>query len=63
MIQALWYHMLRLWQYRNNALHENNTYKVAQFKVEALDRDLERLEARHEDLRIKLRTVQEKNMQ
>jgi hypothetical protein len=38
--------MLRLWQYRNDALHENDTKKVAQFKVEALDIDIERMEAR-----------------
>jgi hypothetical protein len=43
MIQALWDHMLRIWQYRNDALHENDTKKVAQFKVEAMDRDIERL--------------------
>jgi hypothetical protein len=47
MIQALWDHMLRLWQYRNEALHENHMNKAAQFKVEALDRDSKRLEARH----------------
>jgi hypothetical protein len=44
MIQALWDHMLRLWQYWNDALHENDTKKVVQFKVEATDRDIERLE-------------------
>jgi hypothetical protein len=33
MIQALWYHMLRLWQYRNDALHKKDTKKWAQFKV------------------------------
>jgi hypothetical protein len=55
--QALWDHMLRLWKYRNDALHE-----VAQFQVEALDRDIERLEARHEDLRSKLRTFQEQHI-
>jgi hypothetical protein len=36
---------------------------VALFKVEALNRYIERLEARHEDLRSKLRTFQEQRMQ
>jgi hypothetical protein len=39
-IQALWDHMLRLWKYRNGALHEKDTKKVAQFKVESMDRDI-----------------------
>jgi hypothetical protein len=43
MIQAIWDHMLRLWQYRNGGLPEKYTKKVAQFKVEAMDRDIERL--------------------
>jgi predicted RNase H-like nuclease (RuvC/YqgF family) len=63
MIQDLWDHMLRLWQYRNDALHENGTKKVLQFKVEAMDRDIERLQVRIEDLRHKLRTFQEEHMQ
>jgi uncharacterized protein with von Willebrand factor type A (vWA) domain len=63
MIQALWDNVLWLWQYRNDALHENDMNKVDQFKVEALDRDIERLEARHKDLRSKLRPFQEQHMQ
>jgi hypothetical protein len=63
MIQALWDHMLRLWQYRNDALHEKDTKKLAQFKVEATDRDIERLEVRIKDLRHKLCTFQEEHMQ
>jgi hypothetical protein len=63
MIQALWDHMVRIWKYRNDALHENDTKKVAQFKVEAMDRDIERLEVRIKDLRHKLHTFQEEHMQ
>jgi hypothetical protein len=63
MIQALWGTMLHLWQYRNEALQENDMKKVAQFKVEALDRDIELLEARHEDLRSKLRAFQKQHVQ
>jgi hypothetical protein len=36
---------------------------VAQFKEEALDRDIERLEARQKDLRRKLQAFQEQHMQ
>jgi hypothetical protein len=39
--------MLRLWQYRNDALHKDDSKRVAQFKVEALDRDIARRAARH----------------
>jgi hypothetical protein len=63
MIQTLWDHMLRLWQYRNDALHENDMKKVAQFKVDAMDRDIERLELQIEYLRHTLRIFQEEHMQ
>jgi predicted nucleic acid-binding Zn-ribbon protein len=63
MILALWDHMLRLWQYRNNDFHEDGSTRVAQFKIEALDREIERLAARHNDLRSKLHEVQEKHME
>jgi hypothetical protein len=59
MMQALWDHMLRLWQYWNDALHEKDTKKVAQFKVEAMDSDIKHLEVRIEDRKHKLRTFQE----
>jgi peptide deformylase len=62
-IQSLWDHMLWLWQYQIDALHENDMKKVAQFKVEAMDRDIERLEVRIEDLRHKLCTFEEEHMQ
>jgi hypothetical protein len=62
MIQALWDHMLRLWQYQNDALHENDTKKVVQFKVEAMNREIKSMEARFEDLRHKLCHFQEQHM-
>jgi hypothetical protein len=37
MILALWDHMLRLWKYQKDALHEDHSKQVAHFKVEALD--------------------------
>jgi hypothetical protein len=63
MIQALWDHILLLWQYWNDALHENDTKKVAQFRVEAMDRDIKCLEVRNKDLIHKLRTFQDEHMQ
>jgi hypothetical protein len=63
MILALWDHMLRLWQYRNNALHEGDGTRVAQFKIEALYRDIEQLAVRHNDLRRKLHEVKKKHME
>jgi archaellum component FlaC len=62
MIQALCDHMLWLWQYWNDALHENDTKNVAQFKVEAIDRDIKRLEVRIEDMIHKLLIFQEEHM-
>jgi hypothetical protein len=35
---TLWDHMLQLWQYYNGALHKDDSKRVTQFKVEALDR-------------------------
>jgi predicted nucleic acid-binding Zn-ribbon protein len=63
MILALWDHMLRMWQYRNNALHKDDSTRVARFKIEALDRDIARLAVRHNDLRSKLHGVQERHME
>jgi hypothetical protein len=63
MILALWDHMLQLWQYRNNALHEDDSTRVAQFKVESLDRDIARLALRHNGVRRKLHEVQERHME
>jgi hypothetical protein len=63
MILALWDHMLRLWQYRNEALHQDDSTRVAQFKVEALYRDIERLATIHNDLRSKLHDFQERHME
>jgi hypothetical protein len=47
MMLALWDHMLRLWKYWNDALYEENSKRVAQFKAEALNPDIERLATRH----------------
>jgi hypothetical protein len=63
MILAPWDHMLRIWQYWNDALHKDDSKRVAHFRVEALDRDIERLVAVHNDLRRKLHEAQERHME
>jgi hypothetical protein len=63
MMLTLWDHMPRLWQYRNKALNEDDSKRVAQFKVESLDRDIELLATRHNDLRSKLHKFQERQME
>jgi hypothetical protein len=63
MILALWDHMLRLWQYQSEALHTDNSKRVARFKVEALYRDTEGLAMGHNDLRSKLHDFQERYME
>jgi hypothetical protein len=63
MIRALWDQMLRMWQYPNDAIHENDTKKVTQFKAEAVDRDIERLDARLLDLMHTMRTFKEQHIQ
>jgi hypothetical protein len=63
MILALWDHMLRLWQYRNEALHEDDNKRVDQLKVEVLDQYTERQATRHNHLRSKGQEFQEKHME
>jgi hypothetical protein len=63
MILALWDNMLRLWKYQNDALNKDDNKRVAQFKIEALDQYIERLETRHNDLRSKLHDFQERHME
>jgi hypothetical protein len=54
MILALWDHMLQLWQYQSEALHKDDIKREAQFKVEAIYRDIERLATIHTDLTRKI---------
>jgi hypothetical protein len=61
MILTSWDHMLRLLQYRSDALHEDDNKRVVQFKVEALDRDIKRRATRHNDSRSKLHDFQERH--
>jgi hypothetical protein len=63
MILALWNHVIQMGQYRNDALHEEDNKRVALIKVEALDRYIERLATRHNNLQSKLHNFKEIHME
>jgi hypothetical protein len=39
-----------LWQFRNDIYHQDNEGTIARYKIEALERDMEKLRARHIEL-------------
>jgi hypothetical protein len=43
-----------LWQFRNNIYHKKNEETIARYKIEALERDMEKLWATHIELLPKL---------
>jgi hypothetical protein len=43
-----------LWQFRNDIYHQDNQGKIATYKLEAFERDMEKLWARHIELLPKL---------
>jgi hypothetical protein len=43
-----------LWQFRNDIYHQDNEGKIARYKLEDLERDMEKLWARHIELLPKL---------
>jgi hypothetical protein len=53
-IGGLWEHLKRLWQLRNDIYHQDNEGTIARYKLEALERDTEKLWARHIELLPKL---------
>jgi hypothetical protein len=46
-IVGLWEHLKRLWQFRNDIYHQDNEATIARYKLEALERDMDKLWARH----------------
>jgi hypothetical protein len=60
-IGGLWEHSKRLWQFRNDIYHEDNEGTIARYKLEALERDMEKLWARHIELLPKLWDFQKQN--
>jgi hypothetical protein len=43
-----------LWQFRNDVYHQDNEGTIARYKIEVLERDMEKLWARHIELLPKL---------
>jgi hypothetical protein len=41
LINSMWDHATRLWHYRDDAVHIRDTKQVAQFKIDALEREKE----------------------
>jgi hypothetical protein len=54
LINTMWDHTTRLWRYRNDVLHIRDSKQVAQFKINALEREKERIKNKHEKMRHKL---------
>jgi hypothetical protein len=50
-----------LWQFRNNIYHQDNEGTIARYKLEALERDMDKLWARHIELLPKLRDIQKQH--
>jgi hypothetical protein len=53
-IGGLWEHLKRLRQFRNDIYHQDNAGTIARYKIEVLERDMEKLRARHIELLPKL---------
>jgi enoyl reductase-like protein len=50
-----------LWQFRNDIYHQENEGTIARYKLKALERDMEKLWARHTELLPKLRDFQKQH--
>jgi hypothetical protein len=46
-IGGLWEHLKRLWQFRNDIYHQDYEGTIERYKLRALERDIEKLWARH----------------
>jgi hypothetical protein len=60
-IGGLWEYLKRLWQFRNDIYHQDNQGTVARYKLEALERDMEKLWTRHTELLPKLWDLQKQH--
>jgi hypothetical protein len=43
LINAMWDHIARLWHYHYDAVHIRDTKQVAQFKIDTLEREKDRI--------------------
>jgi hypothetical protein len=48
LIKAMWDHTTRLWHYRNDAIRSRDNKHAAQFKIDALEQEKERVKTKHE---------------
>jgi hypothetical protein len=53
-IGGLWEHLKRLWQFRNDNYNQDNEGTIARYKLEGLEREMEKLWTRHTELLPKL---------
>jgi hypothetical protein len=60
-IGGLWDHLKCMWQFRNDIYHQDNQGNIVQYKLEALDRDMEKIWARHTELLPKLHDFQKQH--
>jgi hypothetical protein len=63
LINALWDHTTRLWHFRNDTVHSRDTNQVAQFEINALEREKDRIKNKHEALRHKINEFQSRHLE
>jgi hypothetical protein len=54
-------HLKCMWRFQNDIYHQNNKGNIAHYKLEALDRDMEQIGARHTELLPKLHDFQKQH--
>jgi hypothetical protein len=63
LINVLWDHTAHLWHYFNDAVHSIDTKQVAQFKIDALEREKTQIENKHKELRQKKHEFQSRHLE
>jgi hypothetical protein len=63
LINAMWDPTTRLWHYRNDVEHSRDTKQVAQLKIDALEREKERIKNKHKEMRHKLQEFQSRHLE
>jgi hypothetical protein len=59
-ITVLWDHSLQIWQFRNDAFHEDANTQVKRYKLEELEREKNQTRTRYIELRSLLHRFQQK---
>jgi hypothetical protein len=62
-INSMWEHTTCLWHCRNDAVHSRDTRQVAQFKIDALEREKNRIKNKHKELRHKIHEFQSMHLE